>query len=682
MQTLPTVLNPPNDLYPADAEVSERPFEPSARVRVFRMVVGLLLLILLLALGTARAQASAAPGTGSLHYMSDDGPVEATRVATDVSMTVNGLIARVTVSQSFRNDSTQWVEALYLFPLPETGAVDQLFMVVGDREIVGEIQPRAQAQATFKAAKAAGHKASLVEYERANLFRTSVANLGPGEVVTIDIEYQQRVDYDQGVFSLRFPMAITPRFTPSSADSPPAPDATTPRCVGSACARASVRIALTPGFALDTLDSPTHQIDVHDVGAQQQISLLGGDTVMDRDFELRWRAASGSEPQAVLFTEQRNGDHYGLVLFVPPHQRTAPAQGRELILVIDTSGSMGGTSILQARQALNSALDRLTPADRFNIVAFSNHAESLFLTPQDVSQASLQQARRYVNQLRADGGTNMQAALESALVDGQAGRADDDGLLRQVVFITDGSVANEEQLFALIHRHLDASRLFTVGIGAAPNSYFMRKAASFGRGSFTHIATLTQVGEKMDGLLAKLESPALTDLAIDWSVALAEPEQTVRDLYFGEPVLLTTRLKAPPQMLRVSAAGGFSQTVYPAAVQASGVATLWARERIDRLMDERLRSPHRDVLETQITALALEHHVVTAFTSLVAVERSPSRPLGAPLEMKRVESVLPAGMNGQQSGYPVGATSSRFFVLLGLLALFTAWRLGRERSVA
>lgn len=675
MQTLSETQSSPTLASARDVAMDSPTRESGRRTRLMRLVFAVIVLALLLAVGTARA--ATPQGTGSVVYLSADGPREATRVATDVAMTVNGMIARVTVRQSFRNDSAEWVEARYTFPLPETAAVDRLHMWAGEREIVGQIQPREKARATFAKASREGRKASLVEQQRPNLFDTRVANLGPGETLVVQIEYQQRVDYDQGEFSLRFPMAVTPRFAPSHTGAPP--DADLPRCVGEGCARASVRVALTPGFALDYVTSRYHPVDVVQVGEQHQVSLRGTDTLMDRDFELAWRPASGSEVQASLFMQEKNGRHYGMLMLVPPRERGGPARGRELVLVIDRSGSMGGTSIVQARRALRAALDGLSPADRFNVIAFDDHGEALFPAPRPADRGALRTAARFVDGLEAGGGTNIARALRMALNDHAAQRAAADGLLRQVVFITDGSVGNEESLFKIIHARLGDARLFTVGIGAAPNSYFMRRAARFGRGSFTHIGALDEVQSRMDGLLTKLANPALTDIDVDWSVALDEPARPFGDVYFGEPVLVTARFTAPPSALQVRGANGFYMSVQPVSSNAKGVSTLWARERIEQLMDERLTNEDRDALELQITKLALDHHLVSAFTSLVAVERTPARPVGAPLAQRSVAGVLPAGMAAAVSGYPMGATSWRLQLLIGALLMLAALGILRAR---
>ena len=215
---------------------------------------------------------------------------------------------------------------------------------------------------------------------------------------------------------------------------------------------------------------------------------------------------------------------------------------REVIFVIDTSGSMQGPSIVQARAALTMALDRLQATDRFNVVQFNSYTETLFPEPVAATTANLAAALDYVAALEADNGTEMVPALEAAFAMPASAAH-----LRQIVFITDGAVGNEEQLLTLISQRLDCARLFTVGIGAAPNGHFMRSAAGIGRGTFTFIGADRDVQERMGQLFEKIESPALTDVELRWPEGLSAELalSSVPDVYYGEPVILTARLVGP-----------------------------------------------------------------------------------------------------------------------------------------
>ena len=382
---------------------------------------------------------------------------------------------------------------------------------------------------------------------------------------------------------------------------------------------------------------------------------------------------AAAEPRAALFGEQWAGSHYALLMVMPPAAETRPAPlPREVIFVVDRSGALLGESMGQAQAALQLALRRLRPSDRFNVIRFNHAAEALFPGALPASPANLARAVRYVEQLRADGGTEMLPALQLAL-----GRDAEAGLLRQVVFLTDGSVGNEPALLQLIHRRLGQSRLFTVGIGSAPNSHFMTRAAAFGRGSFTYIGRVDEVQERMEALFAKLENPLLTDIRVHWPEG-AQVEmwpQRVPDLYQGEPLLLTLKTERLPAAVRIEGRLGGTPWHESVALRGggrqSGVHLLWARRKIAALMDRKTRGGDPAELRSAIVDVALEHRLVSRYTSLVAVDRTPARPVGEALLQKPVPVNLPSGWQkeGVFGRLPQTATPSAVQIWSGLLLL-------------
>jgi Ca-activated chloride channel family protein len=619
---------------------------------------------------------------------------------------VSGLLARVRVRQAFHNPGSAWAEAVYVFPLPEQAAVDRLRMRIGERIIEGEIQERESARQQYAQARQEGRRAALVEQERPNVFTTAVANIAPGARVEVEIEYQQTLRQVDGEFRLRFPMVVGPRYIPgqvlAAQDAIPAfggdgwalatdavPDApriTPPVRAPGAGAINPVRLSieLDAGFPIAELESAHHAIrrQLHGPG-RMSIQLDAGEVPADRDFELAWRPASGTEPRAAWFHQALQDRHYGMLMLMPPLEeaRAAPRPVRDLIFVIDTSGSMHGDSIHQARQALQLALDRLGPGDRFNIIHFNQHSQALFGEPQSASVARVRQARAHVQRLQAQGGTEMLPALQLAL--GQGGER---GALRQVVFLTDGAVGNEEALFQAIRDGLGDSRLFTVGIGSAPNSHFMRKAAGYGRGTFTHIGDSRQVATRMQALLRKLEQPALTDIRLE--VEGEEPLELhparIPDLYRGEPLLLVFRSTRLPGEIRLSGRLGTQawQTRLSLAGghEGAGIATEWARRRIDDLADRarEARDPeHRAALRRQALETALGHRLVSADTSLVAVDRTPARSRDQALRRHALETNLPHGWShAHVFGSPQTATAASRQGIAGLALLAMAGLLG------
>jgi Ca-activated chloride channel family protein len=644
--------------------------------------------------------------SGSLLLRMQAGYVVATRMNTDIEAHVSGLVARVSVRQSFRNVGQEWVEGVYVYPLPDSAAVDRLRMHIGERIIEGEIREKEKARQEYEAAKAAGRKTSLVEQQRANLFTTSVANIGPGETVTVEIEYLETLRYDEGSFSLRFPVTLTPRYIPGSPlpgrqgngwspDTTGVPDASliTPPVVSRARAhRLTFKATINAGMPLQYIESRYHPIVVSDENNRYRLTLADATTPMDHDLELTWRPVPDAAPRAATFVETVGGRPHLLVMLLPPDVSAVSAAeiSRELIFVVDTSGSMHGTSLSQATTALTVALDGLKQSDRFNIVQFNSVTSALFGGSVAATASNVGIAKRYVAGLSANGGTEMWPAISQALDYAHA-----ESHLRQVIFITDGSVGNEQELFGLIENKLGRTRFFTVGIGSAPNSWFMRKAAEAGHGSFTEIGALHEVNEKMGRLLRKLEQPQVTDIVVEWpngSGPDAYP-RTIPDLYAGEPIVIKAALEYPPRqgdLLKISgnsAAGTWSAELLLAdAVAGAGVGALWARARIEDLLDRERRGMAAEEVRMAVIDTALKHHLVSKFTSLVAVDKTPVRPQAKGLEKEQVPNLIPYGQSTNAIfGFPATATGAGMYrsngmacIALGLLLLLLL-QAGRRR---
>jgi Ca-activated chloride channel family protein len=595
--------------------------------------------------------------------------VEAPLVGTDVDLTVSGPTARARVSQIFHNPTDGWVEAVYVYPLPDGATVDTLKMVVGDRVVVGDIKSRKEAREVYEQAKATGQKAGLIEQERPNIFTNSVANIGPGESVVVQIEYQEPVRQSGNEFSLRVPLVVAPRYNPApivqtvdfdqngqgwGQTNDPVPDrdritspVLDPR-VHAPVNPVTITVRLQAGFPLGEVKSHHHAVSTEALDDNTRIiKLAEGPVPADRDFELTWKPQATSAPSVGLFREHVGDADYLLAFVTPPAVAASEEQRpREIVFVIDNSGSMGGTSIVQAKASLLYALGRLKPSDRFNVIRFDNTMEMLFADAVAADGAHIWQAQSFVSALQARGGTEMVPPMKAALTDP---RGSDANSVRQVVFLTDGEIGNEQQLFDTISAMRGRSRLFMVGIGSAPNSFLMTRAAELGRGTFTHIGAVEQVEERMRTLFAKIESPAVTNLTATFSAARADATPAViPDLYRGEPVALAVKVGSLAGTLEIKGVIGNQPWIVALplanAAEGKGLSKLWARRKItDAEIARTLRKLTPEETDTRILALALEHHLVTRLTSLVAVEQTPSRPDGAPLTRADIPLNLPAG---------------------------------------
>ena len=408
----------------------------------------------------------------------------------------------------------------------------------------------------------------------------------------------------------------------------------------------SLNINLDAGFNIADVTSAYHDILTTETDADSvRISLKDGAIPANRDFLLEWSAQKTREPYSAMFRQTVGEDTYLLSMLTPPAADAAdiPSRARESIFVIDTSGSMNGTSIVQARDSLILALDQLRPDDTFNIIRFSSEFSSLSSKPMQATQDNILKAKRWVKQLKAGGGTKMSPALTEALTR-QSG---DTSRLRQVIFITDGAIGNEQQLFAQIQDELGDARLFPVGIGSAPNSFFMSRAAKFGRGSFVQIGDTSEVTKRMEVLFKSIQSPILTD--IKSTVTSASFPARMPDVYQGDPVISIARIKTKDLPSSISISGNIAgqnwqQTKALSDTEdASGLSVLWARAKIADLEESRFDRAGAAKIDAEILQTSLDHHIVSRLTSLVAVDITPSRPNGTALNKTKVPTMLPEG---------------------------------------
>ena len=611
----------------------------------------------------------------------------------DANMTLTGLINHVVVKQTYQNENPFAVNARYVFPLPDESAVHAMTMRIGERVIKGQIDKKVEAEKKYHAAKKAGKQAALVRQQRANMFITNVANIGPGEQVVVELEYQEIIDYSGGTFAIRFPTTITPRYHAISGEveqsntertafnSAPNGWLSPVYSIQSAVqshgdtpnSKFSLNINIDVGLELVDINSKFHNVDIHNPAFGQYTVALNEQNTINRDFVLEFKPLQKESAQAAFFTQQfENGDRYGLAMLMPPGDHFVQTQRlpREMVFVVDTSGSMHGQSMEQAKKALFYALSLLDSDDSFNIIGFDNVVTPMSDKPLIASDFNLRRAERFIYSLEADGGTEIQGAL-NAVLDGSSF----EGFVRQVVFLTDGSVSNEDALFKNIQRKLGDSRLFTVGIGSAPNSFFMRRAADIGKGSFTFIGSKNEVQPKMQQLFDKLAHPAITNLALsdESGNSLDFWPSPLPDLYFGEPIMVAIKLdKTNNVVLAGQTAQGPLSIKLSAqnSANAKGVDRLWARQKIKSLL---LYNEQNEVKD-EVQSLALAHQLLSPFTAFIAIEHTQIKDVA-----KQTALAKNAAPQGLAMRLPQTDGQSRLHILLGciLLLSFGALKINR-----
>lgn len=557
---------------------------------------------------------------------------------TDVRASVAGYIASVRVQQRYTNPYAEKIEALYVFPLPQDAAVSDFVMTVGPRRIRGVIRERQQAEQLYVDARAQGYVASLLTQERPNVFTQAVANIEPGKRIDVDLTYYNPLAYHDGEYEFVFPMVVGPRFNPpGSQDGIGA----VPHGAHGSSGQATevhylppgqrsghdiaMRVDIDAGMPIEALASPSHVIDTTAPSrARRTVTLHPSDTVPNKDFVLRYRLAGEAVKTAFLAHRDQRGGFFTLMLQPPADLADAPRAPMELVFVLDCSGSMSGEPLRIAKQAAERALRRLGPDDTFQIVQFSTVASQLGSQPLPATEENLRRGLAYLNSLQSEGGTMMIEGIKAAL-----DFPHDPRRLRVVSFMTDGYIGNEAEILGEMQRRLGDARVFSFGIGSSTNRYLLDRMAILGRGAVAYVGLDEGSQAAVDQFYARVSHPALTDLSIDWGgleVSEVYPSR-LPDLFVGRPVVISGRFQgARAATVRVTGrAGGASKTITvaadPGAAERPAIASVWARTKIADLEDRATLDGGAE-MAPQITQVALNYNLMSAFTAFVAVDSS------------------------------------------------------------
>lgn len=652
------------------------------------LVLGVVLLpVLIVVFFLPQTTASAQTGetSGSLTVVDAEGkpksmcPLKHTEVKAEIS----GFISRVVVTQQFENPFKEKIEAVYTFPLPQHAAVDDMTMIVGDRTVRGKILPREEARVVYEAAKSSGHVAGLLDQERPNIFTQSVANILPGEQVKITISYVETLSYVNGAYEFVFPMVVGPRYIPGeqtrnhgssgggfSPDTDRVPDGSriTPKPLPAGMRSGhdiSLDVTLDAGLIVDGLESKTHTVDIQRPDIRSaRLRLKGNSTIPNKDFILRYDVAGQAIQDAVLTHRSGKGGFFTMILQPPERVVPEDVTPKELVFVLDTSGSMNGFPIEKAKETMKLALDNLYPSDTFNLITFAGDTQILFPEPVPATSANMRRAQAFLRSRSGAGGTEMMTAIKAALKP-----SNDQSHVRIVCFMTDGYVGNDMEIISEVQKHQNA-RVFAFGIGEAVNRFLLDKMAEAGRGEVEYVALNDDGSAAARRFHERVRNPLLTDISIDWNglpVADVYP-QRIPDLFGAKPVVVTGRFTSSGRAtIRLKGKMGGEDYVREIPVELPEtmashdvLASLWARARVDNLMGQDYQGAQsgnmRADLKDTITQLGIEYRLMTQFTSFVAVEEMVVTDGGQPRRID-VPVEVPAGVN-PETAYPAGTLSA------------------------
>lgn len=581
---------------------------------------------------------------------------------TAVTAQVGGMMAVYEVEQTFENPFDEPIEAVYVFPLGEDGAVAGYELAIGERTIVGEIQTKEHAREMYETARSQGHTAGIVEQNKPNIFTQRIANIAPRETVKTKLRYVELLDYDNGAYTMAVPLTIGPRYLPAGTVGPaPGPYVDESR----ASSTVSFVAEIDAGVPIVGVESPSHDIVVDPKSPTiHAVRLARTDEIPNRDLVVRYQTAGPQTTAGVLAHRVGNEDGFFALAVQPKAQyRAGDIRPREVVIVIDRSGSMDGVPLRQAKAVASGIIDTLTDRDAFNILAFASGVESM--TPFAVrgDAGGKRQGLAYLAALRSGGGTEMAAGVQQMLATEPG-----NDRIRVVYFLTDGFVGNDDVVIGSAKQLLGTNRIFTVGIGSAPNRSLLDRLAAAGRG-FASYLTLTESPDALaKNLVLKSAYPYLTDVSIDWGglpVVDAVPAN-IPDVYAGQPLVITGRYRAAGTgVVKVTATTAGQRVTIPISVAlpaheaAEPVASLWARRQIDALEEAQLRGEN---VARAIEAIGLRFHLVTDYTSFIAIDRTRVVSNG---QARVVEQplIVPEGVNPAttvaQASPAAASTSSR-----------------------
>ena len=592
-------------------------------------------------------------------------------LSTKADVSIAGVIADVRVTQVYKNDGKKPIEAIYTFPASTRAAVYAMKMTIGDRTIVAKIREREQARKDYEVAKQQGKSASLLEQQRPNVFQMNVANIMPGDFITVEMSYTELLVPTEGVYEFAYPTVVGPRYSNVSEKDAPKSE----KWVASPYQHEGEQPSYTFGMALDLscglpiqeITCPSHKTTVKYTGLNSAAVRLddsekaGG----NRDFILRYRLAGGKIQSGLLLYQGKDENFFLLMLQPPKRVEQFQIPPREYIFIVDVSGSMHGFPLDISKTLLRNLFANLRPKDYFNVLLFSGDNAVLAEHSLPATKENLEKVIKVIDEQRGGGGTEILPALRRSLALPRA-----KGTSRNFVIVTDGYVRVETEVFDLIRKSLGQANFFAFGIGSGVNRYIIEGMARVGMGEPFVIEKPDAAAAQAEKFRKYIQTPVLTDINVSFPGFDAydvEPEH-VPDVLAERPIIIAGKWrgsdKGSIKVTGMSAQGEFSRTVsvaeFPPNAANSALRYLWARHRIQLLADyNNIREDSGRVKE--VTRLGLKYNLLTNYTSFVAIDQKV-RNVGGKQEV--VEQVLPLPQG--VSDYAVGGRAATGYAGRGM----------------
>ncbi len=622
--------------------------------------------------------------------------------STDLRASIAGVVAEVTVEQTYANTGDDPIEATYVFPASTRAAVHGVEMRIGERVIAARIEEKEQAKATYEKAKSANKTASLLEQKRPNVFRMSVANILPGDEVKVTLHFSEKLGATERVYEFVYPTVVGPRY--SNQGSATESWVTNPY-LGEGVetpATFAAQVEVSAGMPLKSLTCASHDAAI-DFAAEDRatVELPASGDAANRDFVLRYRLADRQVVSGLLLHEGEEENFF--LLNVEPPQRVRPEQipARDYLFVLDVSGSMNGFPLDTAKTLMRDLLGGLRSTDTFNVLLFAG--ESRMLAPRSLPATAdnITRGTDLTNLANGGGGTELLPALERALAVPL-----DEATSRSIVVVTDGFVNIEREAFDLVRSERGRANVFAFGIGSSVNRWLIEGLARAGMGEPFFVLHPGEAAPTATRFRDYISAPVLTDIEIRYEgfgAREGQPE-SVPDVFADRPIELIGKWKGEPKgaiVVTGQGGGGPFEARFDVAGEAAkgtrhpALRPLWAREKVRTLADDRAVAQNRrgggdDELQREITTLGLTYELLTEFTSFVAVDET-TREIREKLRHAEQPLPLPKGVGESALGegqvvFSGGGISAGAAPEPGAVSLFLLTAIGllfhRHRRIA
>lgn len=611
---------------------------------------------------------------------------------TDVTAVIEGVVADIHVVQTYTNAGTNPLNARYVFPASTQVTIHGMQMQIGNQVVTATIKEKEEAKQEFETAKSEGKSASMLSEERPNVFTMDVANIMPGDEVHIDLHYSELIASTEGTYQFVFPTVTGPRYVgPIKDDSgnrdewtatPYLPEGSTPSDAY------NINVTISEGVPITALSSSSHQINIDwNESTNAHVTLTDpSDYAGNRDFILDYKLTGNDIGTGLMMSQSEKENFFMLMIQPPERYEITDIPPREYIFVLDVSGSMSGFPLDTAKELMKNLVSDLRETDTFNLILFSGTSYQMAERSLPATKENIRKAVKLINEQSGAGGTELSSALEDALdIPANADTS------RNIVIITDGYIYGEDEIFQLINENISQADFFPFGIGSSVNRYLIEGIAKTGQGEPFIVTKEEEASEIADQFSTYIQSPVLTDIQVSFDgfdVYDVEPA-VLPTLYAQKPIVLLGKWRGEPagtiQVTGKTGNGDYTQSISVSDVISGSndaLGYLWARKRVERLTNYGLNENNPDVKD-EITQIGLSHHMITPYTSFIAVLDIVRNPDGESADVKQPLS-LPLEVSNLAVGYRIGSEPGELLLLgaaAAVIMLTTCYKKIRKKGL-